>query len=96
MSALHIPYWFWQLAYIFVCTIGVGAVFHLQHYRYGDARGCHYWLYSLVAFGLGWEAIDAWKYGVPGWPGSRWVLVPAIVAVMAWAAASDWLNRKRT
>lgn len=94
MSGLHVPYAAWQLLYIAICLAGIGAIFHLQRYRYRWARGCRYWLYTVVAFGLGWEAIDAWKYGVPGWPGSRWILVPSLVAVMAWSAIADWRERR--
>ncbi len=94
MSA-HIPYATWQLLYIAICLAGILAVFHLQVCRHRHARGCRYWLYSLLAFGLGWEALDAWKYGVPGFPGSRWILVPSLVAVMVWAAATDWIDRRK-
>ncbi|MFO1081859.1 MAG: hypothetical protein U1E23_14670 [Reyranellaceae bacterium] len=78
-----------QLLYIGLCLASMVAVFWLQAGRHRDAKGCLWWSYSLLAFALGWEAIDAWKFGAPGFPASRWLLVPALLVVMAWAAIAD-------
>lgn len=89
-----IPYAAWQLVYIALCLIGMVSVFTLQVGRHRFAKGCLYWSFSALAFALGWEAIDAWKFGVPGFPGSRWILLPALDVVLAWAAVSDWREER--
>lgn len=92
---VHVPYAALQLIYIGLCLVGIGAVFALQAGRHARAKSCLYWSFTALAFGLGWEAIDAWKYGVPGWPGSRWILLPALDVVMIWAALDDWREQRR-
>lgn len=91
-----------QLLYIAVCLAGVIAIFHVQRYRIGaaidhsvTAAGCRWWLYNVLAVAILWEAIDAYKYGPPGWPASRWLLMPAASATLVWTAVVDWLRRRR-
>lgn len=89
MLDARLPYWFWQALYIALCLVCVGAIFALQSGRHAHARAHLYWSYSALIFGLGWEALDAWKYGVPGFPGSRWVLLPALAIVLICKVAAD-------
>lgn len=88
-----IPIWLIQLAYIAACLAGMFAVFHLQRFRHRHAAWWLWWTYTAIAGALAWEAIDAWKYAPPGWPASRWLLLPALAIVMVHAAIVD--NRKR-
>ena len=93
-AAAVIAAWLIQIAYIAVCLAGMFAIFALQRGRHRCACTLLWWTYTALAGGLAWEAIDAWKYAPPGWPASRWVLVPALAVVMTWAAISDWRKRK--
>lgn len=86
-----IPVWLIQLAYIAACLAGMFAIFNLQRGRHRDAPTWLWWTYTILAGALAWEAIDAWKYSPPGWPASRWFLIPALAAVMIRAA---WTDRK--
>ena len=85
-----IPVWLVQLLYIATCLAGMFAIFCLQRGRHRDACAWLWWTYTALAGALAWEAIDAWKYAPPGWPASRWILIPALSAVMIAAAVKDW------
>lgn len=74
----------WQVPYILFCLAGLLAIFHIQRHR--SIGGCRWWLYNVLALALIWEGFDAWKYGTPGWPASRWLLVPAMTLLLAWRA----------
>ncbi|WP_425065137.1 hypothetical protein [Reyranella sp.] len=87
------PFALLQLAYIACCLVTIGAIFVQQRYRLRHAKGCRWWLYTVLAFGLGYEALEAFKYGAPALPAGRWIVVPALAAVMAWSAANDWKSR---
>lgn len=88
-----IPLVMWKVLYIAICLKGIAAIFQLQAFRYHDAKGCRYFLYTLVALGFGWEAIDAGLYGPPGFPSSRWVLIPAAVGALTWTAFDAYRTR---
>jgi hypothetical protein len=81
------------LAYVLCCAVAIAAILLQQGWRYRTARGCRWWLYSLLALGLAYEGLEAWKYGAPALPAGRWLLVPPLAAVLAWAAAKDWKRR---
>lgn len=85
-----------QLAYIAVCLAGMFAIFTLQRHRHRKAAALLWWTYTALAYALAWEAIDAWNYAPPGWPASRWLLVPALAAIMTAAAVRDWKSERRT
>lgn len=80
-----------QIIYITLCLLAMGAIFHVQEYRSSSL----WWAYTILTFGLGWEAIDAWKYGAPGWPSSRWVMVPSLTIILVTVAVSEWRQRRR-
>ena len=82
-----------QIPYIAICLVGILAIFHVQHYR--EIRGIRWWLYNVMAIAIAWEAIDAWGYGTPGFPASRWLLLPVLTATLVWMAIADWQKRKR-
>lgn len=82
-----------QSVYIVLCLVGIVACFMLQAYRYRAAKGCRWWLYSGLALGLAWEALETWKFGAPGFPATRWLTTPAISATLMWAAIEDWRSR---
>ncbi len=88
-----LPFAVLQLVYMACCLVAIGAIFVQQRYRLRRARACRWWLYTVLAFGLGYEALEAWKYGAPALPAGRWIVVPTLAAVMAWAAAKDWFSR---
>lgn len=77
--------------YVAACLVGIVAALELQTGRHQAAKACVWWAYTVLAFGLGWEAIDALRFGAPDFPSSRWVLVPAIAVVQAGAALKDRL-----
>lgn len=83
----------WQLLYIVCCLVALAAIFVQQQYRLRGARGCRWWLYSLLALGVAYEAMEAWKFGAPALPAGRWIVMPALAAVLAWSAANDWKSR---
>jgi len=83
-----------QLAYIAVCLVGIVAIIALQQGRYRAACGCRWWLLSALAVGLAYEALEAWKWGVPGWPASRWITMPTLSASLTWSAFDDWRERR--
>ena len=83
----------WQLLYIACCLVALGAIFVQQRYRYRNARKLRWWLYSLLALGVAYEGIEAFKYGAPAFPAGRWILMPALSGVLFWAAAKDWKGR---
>lgn len=83
-----------RLFYAGCCLGGIYAVFHLQRYRHTKGDCSPYCAYTLVAFALGWELIDAWKYGAPGFPSSRWLLVPMLTFSFGWEAMADWRSRR--
>ena len=83
----------WQLLYIACSLVGIGAIFVQQRYRYRNAKGCRWWLYTVLAIGLAYEGLEAFKYGAPSFPAGRWIVLPSLAAVMAWAAAKDWKGR---
>ncbi len=88
-----IPFAVLQLLYIACCLVAMGSIFVQQQYRLRRARGCRWWLYSLLALGIAYEGIEAWKFGAPAIPAGRWIVMPALAAVMAWSAANDWKSR---
>ena len=92
-AAKMIPVWLLQLSYIAVCLAGMFAIFALQRGRHRCACALLWWTYTALAAALAWEAIDAWKYAPPGWPASRWILIPALVTVLIWAAWADRRGR---
>ena len=83
----------WQLLYIACCLVALGAIFVQQRYRLRSSKGYRWWLYSLLALGVGYEAMEAWKFGAPAIPAGRWIVMPALAAVLAWSAANDWKSR---
>ena len=83
----------WQLLYIACCLVALGAIFVQQQYRLRRAKGCRWWLYSLLALGVAYEGMEAWKFGAPAIPAGRWIVMPALAAVLAWSAANDWKSR---
>lgn len=82
-----------KFLYIAACLVAIGAIFVQQRYRLRGAKGCRWWLYSLLALGLGYEAIEAFKFGPPALPAGRWIVIPSLAAVLAWSAANDWKSR---
>lgn len=88
-----LPFAVLQLLYIACCLVALGAIFVQQQYRLRDARGCRWWLYSLLALGVAYEAMEAFKFGAPALPAGRWIVMPALAAVLAWSAANDWRAR---
>jgi len=82
-----------QFVYIACCLAGIAAIFVQQRYRYRRAKGCRWWLYTLLALGLAYEGFETWKFGAPAFPAGRWLIVPSLAAVMAWAAWKDWGRR---
>lgn len=90
-----IPLWSIQLLYIAACLAGMFAIFALQRGRHRDSCAWIWWTYTALAGALAWEAIDAWKYAPPGWPASRWILIPALSAIMIRAAVEDWRKAHR-
>lgn len=89
-----IPVWLVQSLYIVACLAGMFAIFHLQRFRHRNAPWWLWWTYTALAGALAWEAIDAWKYTPPGWPASRWVLIPALAVVMIRAVCADRRTRR--
>ncbi|CAB4147407.1 hypothetical protein UFOVP1020_20 [uncultured Caudovirales phage] len=92
-AAAVIAVWVIQIAYIAVCLAGMFAIFALQRGRHRCACALLWWTYTALAAALAWEAIDAWQYAPPGWPASRWILIPALVTVLIWAAVNDRRGR---
>lgn len=84
--------WF-TLAYVVCCVVAIGSIFVQQAYRFRTAKGCRWWLYTVLAGGLFYEAIEAWNYGAPAFPSGRWIVLPSLAAVLAWAASKDWQRR---
>lgn len=84
-----------QLFYIACCACAIYAIFHLQRYRHIRGACSPYCAYTLVAFAIGWELIDAWQRGAPGFPSSRWLLIPMLMFSFGWEAWTDWRTRKR-
>lgn len=80
--------------YVLCCLVAIVAIAMQQQYRYRRARGCRWWLYSALAFGLAYEALEAWTFGAPAFPAGRWFVIPPLAAVMTWAAAKDWHRRE--
>lgn len=85
-----------QVVYIACCLIAMGAIAFLQGNRMKDARGCLWWAYNVLLLAIGWEAIDAYMFGAPGFPASRWLLLPSLAMVKTWWAVSDWHKAKTT
>ena len=88
------PLWLVQLVYIATCLAGMFAIFALQRGRHRNAPAWLWWTYTALAGALFWEAIDAWKYAPPGWPASRWILIPALAVIMIYAAVVDGRKRR--
>ena len=93
-AAAVIAAWLIQIAYIAICLAGMFAIFALQRGRHRNAPTLIWWTYTVLAGALAWEAIDAWKYAPPGWPASRWFLVPAMTIVLIYAAVMDGRKRR--
>lgn len=91
--ASFVPVWAVQLGYIALCLAGMFAVFDLQRNRHRNAPCLLWWTYNVLAGSMVWEAIDAFKYAPPGWPASRWFLIPSITVVLIYAVITD--RRKR-
>jgi len=72
-----LPLMLWQLAYIACCLIGMGAIFLQQRYRYRNAKGCRWWLYTLLAFGLAYDGDRGLQARPPAFPAGRWILLPS-------------------
>ena len=94
MIAALFPVWLIQLWYIVVCLAGMFAIFALQRGRHRNAPSWLWWTYTVLAGALAWEALDAWKYAPPGWPASRWFLIPSLSAVMIYGAVIDGRKRR--
>lgn len=90
-----IPFAVLQVVYIAACLVAIGAIFVQQRYRLRRAKACRWWLYTVLAAGIAYEGIEAFKYGAPAFPAGRWIVMPALAAVMAWAAAKDWAARQK-
>lgn len=88
-----LPFAVLQLLYIACCLVALGAIFVQQRYRLRHAKGFRWWLYSLLALGVAYEGMEAWKFGAPAIPAGRWIVIPALAAVLAWSAANDWKSR---
>ncbi|WP_289296260.1 hypothetical protein [uncultured Reyranella sp.] len=84
--------WF-TLAYVLCCVVAIASIFVQQAYRFRTAKGCRWWLYTVLAGGLFYEAMEAWSYGAPAFPSGRWIVLPSLASVLAWAAAKDWQRR---
>lgn len=82
-----------QLTYMLICAVAMCSVINLQAYRHRGANSLLWWSYTILTFGVGWELIDAYKSGPPGFPSSRWVLMPTLAFVLAVAAVEDWRDR---
>jgi hypothetical protein len=84
-----------RLLYGLVCIFTMIAIFNLQAWRHRASGRIVRWSYTALAFALGWEVLDCLIYsGVPGFPASRWVLVPALGVILSAAAFKDWNKRK--
>lgn len=83
-----------QLFYSACCAGAMYAIFHLQRYRHSRGDCSPFCAYTLLLIGIGWELIDAWKYGAPGFPSSRWLLLPILAFSFGWEAIADWRTRK--
>lgn len=84
-----------QLLYVAVCLTGIAAIFSLQRHRHRNAKGCRWWLYSLLSAGLALDALLAWHTGAPPLLSSRWLIALGISGVMAWSAIEDWQRDRR-
>jgi hypothetical protein len=84
-----------RLFYAACCLAAIYAIFHLQRYRHLKGDCSPYCAYTLVAFAIAWEMIDAWKFGAPGFPSSRWLLVPMLTFSFGWEAWMDLRQRRR-
>jgi len=83
----------WQLLYIACCLVALAAIFVQQRYRLHKAQSGRWWLYTILAFGVAYEGIETFKFGAPALPAGRWIVMPALAAVLAWSAANDWRSR---
>lgn len=92
MSLLTSVPWLTVL-YVACCAVAIASTLVLQRYRYRRAKGCRWWLYTVLAIGLAYEGLEAWKFGAPAFPAGRWLVIPSLAAVMAWASVKDWRRR---
>lgn len=83
-----------RFVYVGICFLVILAVFHIQRSRYMEGACSPFCLYTIVAMCAGWEGIDAALYGSPGFPASRWFLMPALAGALGWEAFADWNGMK--
>ena len=84
-----------RLLYGATCIVSIIAIFNLQAWRHRASGRIIRWSYTALTLALGWEVLDCLIYnGAPGFPSSRWVLVPALGIILGSAAFKDWRERK--
>lgn len=83
------PQSFADSLYLLCCAVAFVAAVDLQLGRHRRAKACVWWAYTVLTIGLAWEALDAWNFGPPDFPSTRWVLLPALAVVEAAAALKD-------
>lgn len=83
-----------QVVYLAICIATLYAILHLQRYRFLN-HGCGpFCAFTILSWAVAWEAVDCWVYGPPGFPASRWLLMPSLAAIFSWAAVEDWQKRR--
>lgn len=83
-----------QAVYIACCIVGVFSILGLRTGRHRHAGDLVAGAYTVLAFGLGYEAAEAWIFGAPAFPAGRWFVVPPLAVVLAAAAFKDWRAHK--
>lgn len=84
-----------RVAYLLICAVTLYAILHLQRYRY-LSEGCGpFCAFTALAWAVVWEGVDCWVYGPPGFPSSRWVLMPSVMVIFGWSAIDNYLQRRK-
>lgn len=84
-----------QVVYIAVCAATLYAILHLQRYRFLKDGCGPFCAFTLLSWGVVWEGVDCWLFGAPGFPSSRWLIMPSLFAIFCWQAIEDHLKRKK-
>lgn len=84
-----------QAVYLMLCGATLYAILHLQRYRFLKCGRGHFCALTVLSWGVAWEGVDCWLFGPPGFPASRWLIMPSLLAIFGWAAIEDHVNRKK-
>lgn len=79
--------------YVGICAVTIAGALDLQVGRHRRSKACIWWAYTILVLGLFWEMIDAFRFGPPDFPSTRWLLIPALGLIQVGAALKDRLRR---